>query len=128
MSGGAPVAALPMYDLPQIAAANDALWAAIAVSLRAQGVEAPEKLACGSDLAALWRKPTLLFSQTCGYPYVKDLRDAVVLIATPEYAFAGCDGASHRSFVVCRSRDPRRSLEAFRGPLRRSTAGTAIAA
>ena len=68
MSGGAPAAALPMYDIPQIAAANDALSAAIAASLRAQGVEAPEKLARGSDPVALCRNPTLLFSQTCGYP------------------------------------------------------------
>ena len=41
MRGGALVAALPMYDLPEIAAANDALWASIAASLRARGVEAP---------------------------------------------------------------------------------------
>jgi ABC-type phosphate/phosphonate transport system substrate-binding protein len=46
---------------------------------------------------------------------MKDLRGAVVLVATPEYAFAGCDGAWRCSFIVCRSRDPRRSLEAFRG-------------
>ena len=115
MRGGALVAALPMYDLPEIAAANDALWRSIAASLRAQGVEAPERLDRGSDPAALWRNPTLLFAQTCGYPYVKALRDAVVLVATPEYSFAGCDGAWRRSFVVCAARDPRRNLEAFRG-------------
>ncbi len=115
MSGGPPVAALPMYDLPEIAAANDALWASIAASLRAQGVEAPERLARGGDLAVLWRNPGLLLGQTCGYPYAKDLRDAVVLIATPEYSFAGCDGAWRRSFVVCAVRDERRDLGAFRG-------------
>jgi ABC-type phosphate/phosphonate transport system substrate-binding protein len=115
MSGGAPVAALPMYDGPQIAAANDALWASIAAHLRAHGVEAPERLARDRNFPALWRNPRLLFGQTCGYPYMKDLRGAVVLVATPEYAFAGCDGAWRCSFIVCRSRDPRRSLEAFRG-------------
>ncbi len=93
MNGCAPVASLPMYDWPQIEAANDALWAAIANSLRAQGVEAPRKLARGGDLTADWRNPRLLFSQTCGYPYVKHLRGEVALIATPEYAFAGCEGA-----------------------------------
>ena len=46
---------------------------------------------------------------------MKDLRDIVALIATPEYAFAGCDGAQHRSFVVCRAADSRRSLGSFRG-------------
>ena len=115
MNGGAPVAALPMYGLPQIAAANDALWACIAASLREQGVEAPDRLARGGDLASFWRNPGLLFGQTCGYPYAKDLRDAVVLIATPEYSFAGCDGAWRRSFVVCAAPDERCDLGSFRG-------------
>ncbi len=117
MTGGAPVAALPMYELADIASANDALWAAIAVSLRAQGIDAPETLAREVDLPALWRSPNLLFAQTCGYPYLKDLRDAVSLIATPEYAFAGCQGARHRSFVVRRTTDSRRRLELFRGAI-----------
>ena len=114
MRCGALVAALPMYDLPEIASANDALWLSIAASLRARGVEAPERLDRG-DPAALWSSPRLLFGQTCGYPYMKSLRDAVVLIATPEYSFPGCEGAWRRSFVVCTVRDPRRDLEAFRG-------------
>jgi ABC-type phosphate/phosphonate transport system substrate-binding protein len=115
MIAGAPVAALPMYDFPEIAAANDALWASIARRLRAQGLEAPERLERGRSLAALWRDPQLLFAQVCGYPYAKGLSDAVVLIATPQYAFPGCEGALHSSFVVSRADDPRRSLEAFRG-------------
>ena len=115
MTGGALIAALPMYDGAGTAEANDAIWAAIAVRLRERGVAAPERLTRGGDLASLWRSPNLLFGQTCGYPYVKDLRDSVALIATPEYDFPGCDGASHRSFVVCRANDRRLSLESFRG-------------
>ncbi len=117
MSAGASIAALPMYDFPETAAANDAFWAAIASRLNARGVEAPAELTRGADLAASWRDPGLLFGQTCGYPYMKGLREAVVLIATPEYAFPGCEGASHRSFIVCREGDLRRGLEAFRGGL-----------
>jgi ABC-type phosphate/phosphonate transport system substrate-binding protein len=115
MRGRALVAAPPMYDLPEIAGANDALWLSIAAFLRAQRVEAPERLDRRGDLAALWRSPALLFGQTCGYPYVKSLRNAVVLIATPEYSFPGCGGVWRRSFVVCAARDSRRDLEAFRG-------------
>jgi ABC-type phosphate/phosphonate transport system substrate-binding protein len=115
MSAHAPVAALPMYDFPEIARENDAIWAAIATRLRAEGFEAPGRLARKGDLSTLWRSPELLFGQTCGYPYVKDLRDAVVLIATPEYSFAGCEGTFHRSFLICRAADRRRRLEAFRG-------------
>ena len=128
MSVGAPVAALPMYNFPEIAAANDAFWRSIARRLRAHGLEAPERLERGRSLAALWRDPRLLFSQTCGYPYAKGLSDTVVLIATPQYAFSGCEGPSHSSFVVSRADDPRRSLEAFRGASAPSTPSTATAA
>ncbi len=103
-----------MYDFPEIAAANDALWSGIALRLRARGVAAPAGLARGADVASLWRDPGLVFGHTCGYPYAKELSDAVVLIATPEYGFPGCDGAAYRSFLICRKHDPRR-LDAFRG-------------
>jgi len=115
MIAGALVATLPMYDDPGTAEANDSIWAAIAASLRQRGVAAPARLTRGGDLAVQWRSPSLVFGQTCGYPFVKGLRDAVRLIATPEYAFPGCEGICHRSFLVRRARDPRRRLEAFRG-------------
>jgi len=115
MNGGAPVAALPMYDFPEIEAANDALWRRIRVGLQARGVEGPERLTRGADLGALWRNPALVFGQTCGYPFVAALRDAVALVATPEYAFSGCDGAEHRGFLVGAASDPRREVAAFRG-------------
>ena len=115
MSGSARVAALPMYDFPKIAAANDALWSGMARRLRERGVAAPERLTRGADIAALCRDPGLLFGQTCGYPYMQGLRDAVVLIATPEYGFPGCDGVVHRSFIMRRAQDLRLNLDAFRG-------------
>jgi len=115
VSASAPVAALPMYDFPEISAANDALWRRVAAGLRARGVEAPHALARAPELSDLWRDPGLIFAQACGYPYMTALREAVVLIATPEYAFPGCEGADHRSFVIRSARDPRRALAAFRG-------------
>ena len=115
MRAGVLVAALPMYDFPEIAAANDALWANIAARLRALGVVAPGSVTRGRSAATLWRDPGLLFGQTCGYPYMKGLRDALVLIATPQYSFPGCEGAAHRSLVIRRAGDSRGSLESFRG-------------
>ena len=115
MIAGALIAALPMYDDQVTAEANDAIWAAIAASLRERGIPAPPKLTRGGDLAAQWRSPSLVFGQTCGYPYARDLRDVVRLIATPEYAFPGCEGMEHRSFLVRRAGDPRPRLAAFRG-------------
>jgi ABC-type phosphate/phosphonate transport system substrate-binding protein len=115
MSGAAPIAILPMYDFPWIAAANDALWASFAARLAEAGVPAPRELTRGGDLAALWRHSGLIFGQTCGYPYVTALKETVTLIAAPEYSFVGCEGASHRSFIIGRVGEPRRALDAFRG-------------
>ena len=114
MTGEAPIAALPMYDGKDLAPANDAFWARIAVGLRERGLDAPESLTRGGDLMEAWRSPRLLFSQTCGYPYMTAISDRVVLIAAPEYGFEGCEGALHRSFLVKRSDDPRADLAAFR--------------
>ncbi len=110
MSGGALIAALPMYDFPGIAAANDAMWAAIAVGLCDEGSRRRRGSTRGGDPAALWRDPGLVFGQTCGYPYVKELGDAVVLIATPEYGFPGCEGARPPEFPgPPQASDPRRA-------------------
>src|ERR1700728_3731888 len=104
-----------MYHFPWIAAANDALWASVAARLAEAGVQAPTRLTRNGDLAGLWRNRALIFSQTCGYPYVTDLKDTVTLIAAPEYSFPGCEDASHRSFLIRRANDPRRALGEFRG-------------
>jgi ABC-type phosphate/phosphonate transport system substrate-binding protein len=115
VSGETPIAALPMYDFPWTVAANDALWASIFVRLSEAGVRAPVRLTRTGDLVALWRRPDLIFGQTCGYPYMTELKDSATLIATPEYSFPGCDGASHRSFIIRRLNDPRRALGEFQG-------------
>lgn len=115
MSREALIAALPMYDFPWTAAANDALWASVSVRLAEAGVRAPARLTRGGDLAALWRNHGLIFGQTCGYPYMTELRDSVTLIAAPDYSFPGCEGASHRSFIIRGQGDPRRQLGEFRG-------------
>jgi ABC-type phosphate/phosphonate transport system substrate-binding protein len=117
VSGAAPTASLPMYDFPWTAAANDALWASISARLAKAGVPAPPTLTRDDDLAALWRHPGLVFGQTCGYPYVTGLKDTVTLIAAPEYSFPGCEGASHRSFLIRRATDLRRGRSEFRGAI-----------
>jgi ABC-type phosphate/phosphonate transport system substrate-binding protein len=115
VSGESLIAILPMYDFPWTAAASDALWAAVSARLAEAGVQSPTRLTRGGELAVLWRHPGLIFGQACGYPYASGLRDAVTLIAAPEYSFPGCEGASHRSFIVRRASDSRNSLGEFRG-------------
>ncbi len=109
------IASLPMYDFPWTAAANDALWNALAARLRSAGLDAPRGLARGLPLTEAWHDPTLIFGQTCGYPYWTMLRQHVVILATPLYVFEGCDGPDHCSLIVARRDDPREELAAFRG-------------
>jgi ABC-type phosphate/phosphonate transport system substrate-binding protein len=115
VSGETLIAVLPMYDFPWTAAANDALWAAISARLAEAGVQSPTRLTRGGELAVLWRHSGLIFGQICGYPYASGLKDAVTLIAAPEYSFPGCENASHRSFIIRRASDPRCALKEFRG-------------
>jgi ABC-type phosphate/phosphonate transport system substrate-binding protein len=105
-----------MYDLPELEAANDALWASIAERLVAQGVEAvPERLTRGGALEAIWTDPRLLLAQTCGYPLVASLGERVRVVATPRYGAQGCDGALYRSAIVVRAGDPARDVADLRG-------------
>ncbi len=95
------IAALPMYDFPEMRWATDALWAAIAA--RVPG--APAILERGRPLMDIWTDPALLLAQTCGYPLVTSLSGKVRLVATPRYRAEGCEGAFYRSAVIVRADD-----------------------
>ena len=113
MSAG--LAALPMYDWPEIADATDRLWAAIRDSLRAAGVAAPEALDRSLGIVEGWTHPHLVLGQTCGLPLVRDLADKVTLIGAADYAVPGCPPGWYRSVVVVRDDDRRSALADFRG-------------
>ena len=85
-AAGDRVAALPMYDLPGLEAANNALWLAVASRLTANGIHnVPPNLSRTIPATELWHHPRLLLAQSCGYPLVTSLRDAVEVVATPQY-------------------------------------------
>jgi ABC-type phosphate/phosphonate transport system substrate-binding protein len=112
----AGVAALPMYDLPEIRAATDAWWRGLARALRRQGIaDVPARLSHGHAPMELWRSPQLLLAQTCGFPLTHALEGIVQLVATPCYAAPGCRGPEYRSLIVVRADDPVASLAACRG-------------
>ena len=96
-----------MYDWPEVQAATDRWWQAIArhLSIDMQLTRQP-------DYVALWRRPDLVFSQTCGYPFTHDFSGKLTLVATPHYAVDGCAGPNYQSIVFARSAAP---LETFRG-------------
>ncbi|MBM3520133.1 MAG: hypothetical protein FJX63_05085 [Alphaproteobacteria bacterium] len=103
----AVIASLPMYDWPEIEAATNAWWEAIAKRLGT-----PVPLTRIADFASLWRRPELVLSQTCGYPFTHGYADTLRLVATPHYRAEGCQGPNYRSFVFARRAGP---LASFRG-------------
>jgi len=110
------IVSLPMYELPEVAAATDAWWQAIARAMRREGIaDVPDSLLRGQDYMAPWVRPDLLFSQSCGYPFTHKFRDSLDYLATPCYAAEGCEGANYSSFVIVRSDDPAQTLADLRG-------------
>lgn len=96
-----PRAALPMYDWLPNRAATDALWQFLKQRLWTEGFAAPDQLdRTGLPLSEIWTSPDLLVAQTCGLPYVRDLREHVHLIATPAYNLADCRPGRYRSRIV----------------------------
>ncbi|MCH2075587.1 MAG: hypothetical protein MK180_01715 [Rhodobacteraceae bacterium] len=94
------IATLPMYDQPQLQAANDALWQAIRAALP---FEAPEALTRGDDLMALWTDPELLLGHTCGLIMVRPLHARVHYVASPDFGIEGCPAGYYSSALVHRT-------------------------
>ncbi|CAN5446193.1 PhnD/SsuA/transferrin family substrate-binding protein [soil metagenome] len=101
------ISSLPMYDYDELQAETGAFWGAIAARL---GVRI--QLDRDPDHTAAWRRPDLLFSQTCGYPFTHDFKEKLRLVATPHYVVDGCDGPYYQSMVFAREARP---LESFAG-------------
>ncbi|TWH01142.1 ABC-type phosphate/phosphonate transport system substrate-binding protein [Mesorhizobium sp. J18] len=110
------IAALPMYDWPEVQSETDAHWAVLREELLRQGIDAPERLvrrnadmpavpggirdAAGAviasdpatlppdelDLHTLWRHPRLLFAQTCWGPMEMGLSAHVRVVGQPDYS------------------------------------------
>jgi ABC-type phosphate/phosphonate transport system substrate-binding protein len=109
-------ASLPMYCLPEMAAANTALWMSLRQRLRAKGVDTAD-VELDSDGRSVpdGVGPTIFFTQVCGYPLFKHYRDQGIMLATPHYAVPGCVGSTHRAFFMVRVDDPAERLEDLRG-------------
>jgi ABC-type phosphate/phosphonate transport system substrate-binding protein len=98
-------ASLPMYNLPEMQAANAALWTAIRTELQRRGVDG---VPCALDFA---RPPVpgeigrdVLFTQVCGYPLQTIFGGQATLLGAPLYAVEHCHGPSHAGvFVVHRA-------------------------
>lgn len=117
------IAALPMYDRPETAEANNRLWEAVRDHLG----YGPDRLTRGRDVWDIWQSPDLVLSQTCGLPYRSKLHGRVKLVGTPDYRLYGCQPGYYNSVIVAhrsRAGDPLDSFDgatmAFNDPLSQS--------
>ena len=110
------VASLMMYDRPDaVQRANDALWIALRDRLKARHLGAPDMLDRSDGHDSYWLRSDLVFGQTCGFPYISELKGRVRLVATPVFHYPGGRGARRASFIVVREDDPARSIADLRG-------------
>lgn len=113
---GERVASLPMYDLPETAAATDLWWMGLAAHFAAAGMERPPaRLTRPGEGIAFWSRPDLLFSQSCGYPLVTVLAGRVTVLGTPCYDAPGCDGPEYCSVILVDEASECRELIDLRG-------------
>ena len=84
------VAALPMYDWPEVTDATDALWAAIRdAAARARASPRPRRSPATRAVAG-WTDPGLVLGQTCGLPFVRTLAGRVAVVGALDYGLPGC--------------------------------------
>lgn len=105
-----------MYDPAAARSFVDAWWRGLARAFRNCGVEGvPEMLTRPRRPSRAWRDPALLFSQTCGYPFMHRHRHHLRLLATPCYAATGCEGPRYSSLILVRESDPVAGFPALAG-------------
>jgi ABC-type phosphate/phosphonate transport system substrate-binding protein len=108
------IASLPMYDIPEIRHFNDTFWSQLRHELQIAKIQnPPQSLTRTVPYNQIWMHQDLLFSQTCGYPFVSSLWDQVKLIATPVYSVPGCSGPYYRSWLISRDDTDGKKLKDF---------------
>jgi hypothetical protein len=109
-------ASLPMYNLPEMAAANAAFWRALSAELADAGIEdLPPALAAARPPVPDEIGTTTLFSQTCGYPLQTIYRGQYQLLGVPTYDADGCGEATHCAFILVREGSSYQKPEDLRG-------------
>lgn len=97
------LAVLPMYDWPEVIQYTDALWEALRLQLCKRGFAAPSRLTRPLGGKKVYRSPNLLLGQTCGYPLVTELQEAVCLVTTPVYRLDAVPRGFYRSVIIVNS-------------------------
>jgi ABC-type phosphate/phosphonate transport system substrate-binding protein len=110
------LAALAMYDFPELAAATDAWWAGLRRHLEDAGfANVPPSLDRNLSAPDQWRSRDLIFAQTCGYPFTHAFQGGLALLGTPCYEAPGCAGPTYSSAIVVNAASRAGTIEDLRG-------------
>ncbi|MGH9135440.1 MAG: phosphate/phosphite/phosphonate ABC transporter substrate-binding protein [Acidimicrobiales bacterium] len=105
-------ASLPMYDLPELRRATDALWRDIASRLDVEGVPAGLDRTHRDDLLTHhWCHPALLLTQACGWPAAALLDGDVAIVGAFMYRGISDRHARYACHLVVRADDTERPLQ-----------------
>lgn len=108
-------ASFPWYDLPEMRAATDRWWDALAALLRDAGVDGVPASLDRERLHGVDPLGACLFTQTCGYPLFTTALGHFRVLGAPCYAVADCSGSHHRSYITVRDASRFQTLEDLRG-------------
>ncbi len=107
-----------MYALTaELRRRSDALLHALIETRRSRGWHDKVTIVEPEDLLEHWRDPSLLLSQTCGYPLLKSLANKVQLVATPHYDVAGCGGPFYASALIVNAQSEAATLADCKGKI-----------
>ncbi len=105
------LAALPMYDWPEVSSDLDTYWTAIAAELREREIPSPVSLTRRDDLASIWRDPSMIVGQVCSLNPVRDGLGETEVVGTIDYEppleLPRSGAGTYYSVVVCRADDQR---------------------
>ena len=109
-------ASLPMYNLPEMRAANAAFWQAVRTEAARDGLAAlPEHLDGSRKPVPARIDSMVVFTQVCGWPLRTIFAGQAAVLAVPCYDAPFCDGPAHAGVFVVARDSPATALSGLRG-------------
>jgi ABC-type phosphate/phosphonate transport system substrate-binding protein len=94
---------LPMYDFPEVHTSTKAILDALSEEFSNLGDESQSAFPESSihrDLMRMWKDDSTLFSQSCGLPFVEELRDYVDIVATLTWSGISDERGWYQTVIV----------------------------
>ena len=109
-------ASLPMYNLPEMRAANAAFWQALRTELAVRGLsDLPEAPEFDRPPVPARIEPETLFTQVCGWPLQTIYAGQARLLGMPCYEAPHCAGPTHAGVILVHRDAPQAMLAELRG-------------